>query len=113
MFSGYAGSPPLGLFAAMAYFAFVTGAVLLWRNRGEIREWSCFEFGAFRSEFFRRDIPTRWSSLRENECLNFAESAASQSNFPSRSAFRPLHYCQIVCGAGLVFLGQIIFLLTL
>lgn len=104
--------PSLGLLTAVGYLAFAAGAGLLWRNRGEMREWLRLEFGAFHTEIFRRDIPTKWSTLRENDCLSFAVPAAGPVGPASHPSLRPTRHLQIVCGAGLVFLGQLLFLLA-
>lgn len=103
---------PLALFTALGYITFTVGAALLWKNRGDIGGCLRSEFGAFRAELFRRDMPTRWSSLRESDCLSFEVPHRVGLRSDVESSCPPLHRLQIMYGAGLVLVGQLLFLLA-
>lgn len=105
-------TPSLALFTALGYIAFTSGAALLWKNRGDIGEYLRVEFGALRAELFRRDMPTRWSSLRESDCLSFGVPRRAGLHSDVEPSCLPPHRLQITYGAGLVFVGQVLFLLA-
>jgi hypothetical protein len=110
MLAGYGSS--LELLAVAGYIALMGGTYLLWSNRGEMREWLRLESRHLRAELFRRDVPTKWSTLRENDGLIFAAPSAGRVGNYSGSSPRPLHYGQIVFGAGLLLAGQLLILLA-
>ena len=97
--------PSLGLLAVLGYAIFVAGSCLLWRNREEVPAWVREEVGGFRRSIARRDVPTRWSGLREEFHISIClESPPHRLN---------LHRSELFRAAGLIFLGQILFLLDL
>jgi hypothetical protein len=97
--------PSLGLLAVLGYVVFVFGSGLLWRNRGEIPAWVREEVNELRRGISRRDVPTRWSGLREEY-----SPAICLKPPPQRLNF---HRSELFRAACLVFLGQILFLLDL
>lgn len=97
--------PSLGLLTVLGYAVFVAGSCLLWRNREEVPAWVREEVDGLRRGIARRDVPTRWSGLREEFPMSVClESSPGGLN---------LHRSELFRAACLIFLGQILFLLDL
>lgn len=97
--------PSLGVLAVLGYTIFVTGSCLLWRKREEVPAWVREEVGGLRRGVARRDVPTRWSGLREEFPFSIClESPPQRLN---------LHRSELFRAACFIFLGQILFLLDL
>ena len=97
--------PSLGFLAVLGYAVFVVGSGLLWRNRGEVPSWVREEVYELRRGIARRDVPTRWSGLREE----FPVGICVGNPQPTWNA----HRSELFRAACLICLGQILFLLDL
>lgn len=61
--------PGLGVFSVLGYIAFVTGAVLVWRNRQDFSTWVYDEIGSVRRSFSRHTVVGPFYGLREESRL--------------------------------------------
>jgi len=74
----------LGVLAILGYVIFVSGAVLLWRNRPDVPVWVNDELGAMRRSLIRHALAFRFHGLREElgckaEPTGFIRRLARQS----------------------------------
>src|SRR6266436_8208599 len=98
--------PTLGLLAVAGYLLFLTGAALVWRNRGEFSVWVQDEISFFRRNFSRYTPVGPFYAIREESRfkaipVTFVRSMAC---FPRRRINGP---------AILLFLGFLLFVLDL
>lgn len=102
--SNWGAGPELGLLTLLGYLTVLLGALILWRNRGEVFVWVLDEMGTFRRSLSRHTALGPFYGVRSESRLKLLPLTFIQS-----LGRRP--HVRIQIAGFLVFLGSALFLL--
>jgi hypothetical protein len=102
--SNWGAGPELGLLTLLGYLVVLLGALMLWRNRGDVFVWVLDEMGDFRRSLSRHTAMGPFYGLRPESRLKLLPATFLRS-----LGRRP--HVRIQIAGFLVFLGSALFIL--